>query len=58
MHFSLAIILTIVPLLASASPLVEQPRVTIPLFERSNLHLPDGSVNVEKLSGYLASSLA
>jgi cathepsin D len=49
MHFSIGTILAIVPLLVSASPLAEQPRVTIPLSERSNLFKQDGFVNLDKV---------
>jgi cathepsin D len=56
MHFSLATILAIVPLLASASPLAQQPRVTIPLQKKSNVYRTDGSVNVDVLKGQIAAS--
>jgi hypothetical protein len=49
MHFSIPTILAIVPLFASASPLAEQPRVTIPLSERNHLYKRDGSVNLDKI---------
>lgn len=56
MHFSLATILVIVPLLASASPLAQQPRVTIPLQKKSNVYRSDGSVNIDVLKGQIAAS--
>lgn len=56
MHFSLATILAVLPLLASATPLAQSPRVTIPISKRSNLRRSDGSVNAEALKGSVAAS--
>ncbi|KIM26783.1 hypothetical protein M408DRAFT_177621 [Serendipita vermifera MAFF 305830] len=58
MHFSLATILAIVPLLASASPLAEYPRTSIPLAKRSKMYRSDGSLDVEHLRNHLSSSTA
>ena len=58
MHFSLATILAIAPLLASASPLAQSPRATIPLAKRSNLYQADGSVNLDVLRGQLVRAKA
>jgi cathepsin D len=57
MHFSLATIIAVVPLLASASPLAKQPHSTISLARKSNLHQDDGSLDADKLSGHLSSSI-
>jgi len=57
MHFSLATIIAVVPLLASASPLAKQPHSTISLARKSNLHQEDGSIDPDKLKGHVASSI-
>jgi cathepsin D len=56
MHFSFATIVAIVPLLASATPLAQSPRVTIPISKRSNLRRHDGSVDVEALKSAVVAS--
>lgn len=58
MHFSLATILAVVPLLASASPLAQSPRATIPLSKRSNLYKEDGALNLDVLRGQLVRAKA
>jgi hypothetical protein len=58
MRFSLATIITVVPLLASATPLVQSPRVTIPISKRTNLRRQDGSVDVEALKASVSASTA
>jgi cathepsin D len=57
MHFSLATIIAVVPLLVSASPLAKQPHSTISLVRKSNLHQEDGSIDDDKLKGHLASTI-
>jgi len=58
MHFSAATILAVVPLLVSASPTMQKPRVTIPLNKRTNVFLNDGSVDVKMLKLQAASSVS
>src|SRR5271170_2455028 len=58
MHFSLATIIAVVPLLASATPLAYSPRTTIPISKRANLHRDDGSVDTEALKASVAASTA
>jgi cathepsin D len=58
MHFSLATILAVIPLLASASPTTQKPRVTIPLNKRTNVYRSDGSVDIEVLKLQAAHSTA
>ena len=58
MHFSLATVLAVAPLLAAASPLAKQPLTTIPLSKKSNLYAQDGSLNLDALRGQLAASTA
>jgi hypothetical protein len=57
MHFSLATIIAVVPLLASASPLAKQPHSAISLARRGDLHQEDGSIDADKLKGHLAASI-
>jgi cathepsin D len=57
MHFSLATIIAVVPLLASASPLAKQPHSTVSLARKSHLHQEDGSLDADKLKGHLAVSV-
>ena len=56
MHLSLAAIIVVVPLLASATPLAQSPRVTIPISKTTNLHRNDGSLDVEALKRSVAAS--
>ncbi|PVF94542.1 acid protease [Serendipita vermifera] len=56
MQFSLATILAVLPLLAAASPLAQQPRVTIPLTKRSNVRRADGSVDIDVMKLQVAHS--
>lgn len=49
MHFQLSTILTIAPLLVSAVPTAQKPRITIPLTKRSDFGCPDGVADVEGL---------
>ncbi|CAG8584287.1 9925_t:CDS:2 [Acaulospora colombiana] len=56
MQFSLATILAVLPLLAAASPIAQQPRVTIPLSKRSNVRRADGSVDIEVMKLQVAHS--
>jgi hypothetical protein len=58
MHFSLATILAVAPLLVSAAPTVEKPRITIPLNKRTNVYRIDGSVDTEVLKLQAAHSAA
>jgi cathepsin D len=58
MQFSIATILAVLPLLASASPIAQQPRVSIPLSKRSNVFRRDGSVDIEVLKIQAAASTA
>jgi cathepsin D len=58
MHFSLATILAVVPLLVSAAPTVQKPRIHIPLTKRSNVLRRDGSVDIEVLKLQAAHSTA
>jgi hypothetical protein len=58
MHFSLATILVVVPLLVSAAPTTQKPRVTIPLRKHTNIYRSDGSVNTEALKLQAAHSVA
>jgi len=58
MHFSLATILAVVPLLVSAVPTAQKPRITIPLNKRTNVYRSDGSVNIENLKLQAAHSTA
>jgi hypothetical protein len=57
MHFSLATIIAVVPLLASASPLSQVPYVTINISKRTDVHHHDGSVNAEGLKGSVDASI-
>lgn len=58
MHFSLATILAVVPLLVSAAPTTQKPRVTIPLSKRTNVYRSDGSVDIDALKLHAAHSTA
>lgn len=58
MHFSLATIIAVLPLLASATPIAQQPRVTIPLSKRTNVFRRDGSVDIEVMKSQAAHSTA
>jgi hypothetical protein len=58
MHFSLATLIIVVPLLASATPLAQSPRVTIPISKRTNLRRQDGSVDISALTGSVSASIA
>jgi cathepsin D len=49
MHFSLATILAVVPLVLSAANNTQTPHVTIPLKWRGNMYRSDGSVDFEAL---------
>jgi cathepsin D len=57
MQFSLATILAVLPLLAAASPIAQQPRITIPLTKRTNVFRSDGSVDIEKMKIQVAHSM-
>jgi cathepsin D len=56
MHFPITTILAVLPLLASATPIAQHPRVTIPLTKRTNVFRQDGSVDIEVLKIQAASS--
>lgn len=58
MHFTLATILAVLPLFATAFPVSQVPRAKIGLSKRSNLTHADGSVNAANLRAQLASSTA
>jgi hypothetical protein len=58
MHFSLATLIIVVPLLASATPLAQSPRVTIPISRRINLRRQDGSVDIDALKTSVSASTA
>ena len=58
MHFSLATILAVLPLLVSAAPTTQKPRVTIPLNKHTNVYRSDGSVDIEVLKLQAAHSVA
>lgn len=58
MHFSLATIIAIVPLLASATPLSQSPHATIPIFKRTDRRRHDGSVDFEALKRSVSASIA
>lgn len=58
MHFSLATILAVIPLLVSAAPTTQKPRVTIPLSKRTNVYRSDGSVDIDALKLHAAHSTA
>lgn len=58
MHFSLTTIITALPLLAAASPIAQEPHITIPLAKRDNVLRRDGSVNIEALRHQAAWSTA
>jgi cathepsin D len=58
MHFSIATILIIVPILVSAAPTTQKPHITIPLNKHTNVHRSDGSVNPEALKLQVARSVA
>lgn len=58
MHFQLSTILTIAPLLVSAVPTAQKPRITIPLTKRSDFGCPDGVADVEGLQLHVAYSTA
>jgi hypothetical protein len=58
MHFSLTTIFIAVPLLVSATPTVEKPRITIPLNKRTNVYRGDGSVDIDVLKLQVAYSTA
>jgi cathepsin D len=49
MHFSLATILAVVPLVLSAANTTQTPHVTIPLKWRGNFYRSDGSVDLKAL---------
>jgi hypothetical protein len=49
MHFSLATILAVVPLVLSAANTTQTPHVTIPLKRHGSLYRSDGSVDLEAL---------
>ena len=49
MHFSLATVLAVVPLLVSAAPTSQKPHLTIPLNKRTDVYRRDGSVDIEVL---------
>jgi len=57
MHFSLATIIAVLPLLAAASPIAQKPRITIPLTKRTNVYRSDGSVDIEVLKLHQAHSV-
>jgi cathepsin D len=58
MHFSLATILAVVPLLVSAAPTPQKPRLSIPLDKHTNVYRSDGSVDIEVLKLQAAHSTA
>lgn len=58
MHFPIATILAVLPLLASATPIAQSPRVTVPLTKRTNVFHRDGSVNIEVLKTQAAAASA
>jgi cathepsin D len=58
MYFSLATIIAVVPLLASATPLPQSPQVKIPIFQKTNLRRHDGSIDAEALKRFVAASTA
>jgi cathepsin D len=58
MHYSLATILAVLPLLVSAVPTAQKPRITIPLNKRTNVYRSDGSVDIEVLKLQAAHSTA
>jgi cathepsin D len=49
MHFSLATILAVVPLVLSAANTTQTPPVTIPLKRHGSVYRSDGSVDMEAL---------
>lgn len=57
MHFPLATLVALIPLLASASPITESPRIVIPISKRSSLRHEDGSVNVDALKSSVSASV-
>jgi hypothetical protein len=58
MHFSLAAILVVVPLLASATPITDKLPLTIPLNKRTNIYRHDGSIDFEIVKRQAARSTA
>jgi cathepsin D len=58
MHFSTATILAVIPLLVSAAPTTQKPRVTIPLNKYTNVFRSDGSINIKILKLQAASSVS
>jgi hypothetical protein len=58
MHLSLATVMAIIPLLASATPLAQFPRITMPISKRTTLRRDDGSVNIEALKASVAAVTA
>lgn len=58
MHFPLAVLLAIAPLLGLASPITNQPRVTIPISKRDTTRRSDGSVNIAAVKAQVARATA
>jgi len=58
MHFSTATILAVLPLLVSAAPTTQKPRVTVPLSRHTNVYRSDGSVDVKILKLQAAHSVS
>jgi hypothetical protein len=56
MRFLFATIIAVVPLLASATPIVQSPHVTIPISKSTNLRRDDGSVDIKALRDSIAAS--
>jgi hypothetical protein len=56
MRFSSTTIFIIAPLLVSANPTTEKPRITIPLNKGTNFYHSDGSVDIEVLKRQAAYS--
>ncbi len=58
MHFSLATILAVFPLLVLSTPTTQKPRLTIPLKKRTDVYHSDGSINIEALKLQVARTTA
>jgi cathepsin D len=49
MHFTIATILAVIPVVVSAANTTQTPHVTIPLKRRGNIYRSDGAVDLEAL---------
>jgi hypothetical protein len=58
MHFSLAIVFAVVPLVISAANTTQTRHVTIPLERCANFYRSDGSVDIEALKRVVDHSTA